>query len=565
MIEVLIFSIASALIFISYGIFFIKNFFLVKNKIDLNYIECGLFGIIFLSFISLLLNFFTPLNKTTGNIIAIIALLFIIFSKNLNYKIIKISFIAGCISSILIILSNVNRPDAGLYHLPYISIINNEKIIIGLANLHSRFGHISIVQYTSAIFKNSLFGTNGILIPTALISSFFVLFLFDILIKIRKKILLTEYFLIFFLFIFSLYHFSNYSEYGNDVSAYIYFFFTIIIFYKIKNFKKNNPKENGKILVTSTFVILNKIFFSLILLIPIMIFFLMKKKIYYLKYRALIFSLFFIVLWMIKNFFVTGCVLYPIESTCIKKINWLNINDIKNLNVSGEAWAKGWIDQKEPKLTMEEYKSEFKWVKTWKEKHFNKILEKFSPFIIFNIFIIFFFFLYKKKQKNIIIIKDYQNKSKILFVLFLSALGISFWFLKFPLYRYGLAYLASFVIFSSLLTLLFFSKNKNFFSINFYNYTIYFAIFLFIIFNVKRINNNFGIYYNNYPWPKIYSFNEENNSITYKPMFQDNKIIYYISEGELCMYGESPCTSYYNNEIKFREKNNYKIFYKEIN
>lgn len=565
MIEVLIFSIASALIFISYGIFFIKNFFLGKNKIDLNYIECGLFGIIFLSFISLLLNFFTPINNTTGNIIAIIALIFIIFSKNINYKIIKISFIAGCISSILIILNNVNRPDAGLYHLPYISIINNEKIIIGLANLHSRFGHISIVQYTSAIFKNSLFGTNGILIPTALISSFFVLFLLDILIKTRKKILLTEYFLIFFLLIFSLYHFSNYSEFGNDVPAYIYFFFTIIIFYKIKNFKKNNPKENGKILVTSTFVILNKIFFSLIFLIPIMIFFLMKKKIYYLKYRALIFSLFFVALWMIKNFFVTGCALYPIESTCIKKINWLNIHNIKNLNVSGEAWAKGWIDQKEPKLNMEEYKSEFKWVKTWKEKHFNKILEKFSPFVTFNIFIIVLFFFYKKKQKNIIVIKDYQNKSKILFVLFLSALGIFFWFLKFPLYRYGLAYLATFVIFSSLLTLLFFSKKKNFFSINFYNYTIYFAIFLFIIFNVKRINNNFGIYYNNYPWPKIYSFNETNNSITYKPLFQDNKIIYYISEGELCMYGESPCTSYYNNEIKFREKNNYKIFYKEIN
>ena len=296
-----------------------------------------------------------------------------------------------------------------------------------------------------------------------------------------------------------------------------------------------------------------------------MIFFLMKKKIYYLKYRALIFSLFFIALWMIKNFFVTGCALYPIESTCIKKINWLNIHNIKNLNVSGEAWAKGWIDQKEPKLNMEEYKSEFKWVKTWKEKHFNKILEKFSPFVTFNIFIIVLFFLYKKKQKNIIVIKDYQNKSKILFVLFLSALGIFFWFLKFPLYRFGLAYLATFVIFSSLLTLLFFSKKKNFFSINFYNYTIYFAIFLFIIFNVKRINNNFGIYYNNYPWPKIYSFNETNNSITYKPLFQDNKIIYYISEGELCMYGKSPCTSYYNNEIKFREKNNYKIFYKEIN
>ena len=565
MIEIIIFSTASALIFISYGIFFIKNFFLTKDKISLNYIECGLFGIIFLSFISLLLNFFTALNNSTNNIAAIIAVLFIILSKNINYKIIKISFIAGCISSILIILNNVNRPDAGLYHLPYINIINDEKIIIGLFNLHSRFGHISILQYTSAIFKNSLFGTNGILIPTALITSFFILFLLDLLMNIKKKILLTEYYLAFFLLIFSLYHFSNYSEYGNDVPAYIYFFFTIIIFYKIKDFKKDNYIENGKILITSTFIVLNKIFFSLILLIPIMVFFLIKIKINYLKYRALIFSLIFILLWFIKNILITGCVLFPIESTCIKKINWSNINDVKNLNISSEAWAKAWSDQKEPRLPMEEYKSEFRWVKTWEIKHFKKILEKFSLFIIFNILIILFFFIYKKKQKNITIIKDHKNKFKLLFLLFLSTSGIFLWFLKFPLYRYGLAYLATFVISSSLSILFFFSKNKNISSIKWNNYIIYTAIFLFIIFNVRRINNNFRIYYNDYPWPKIYSFNEVNNLNSYKPIFQNNQIIYYVSEGELCMYGKSPCTSYYNKEVKFREKNNYKIFYKEIN
>jgi len=203
--------------------------------------------------------------------------------------------------------------------------------------------------------------------------------------------------------------------------------------------------------------------------------------------------------------------------------------------------------------------------KNMERKAFKKILEKFSPFVIFNILIIFFFFIYKKKHKNIVAFKDQQNKFKIFFLLFLSTLGIFLWFLKFPLYRYGLAYLATFVISSSLLILFFFSKEKNSFTIKFYNYTIYAAIFLFIIFNVKRINNNFGIYYNDYPWPKIYSFNEVNNLITYKPIFQDNKIVYYVSEGELCMYGKSPCTSYYNKEIKFKEKNNYKIFYKETN
>ena len=51
------------------------------------------------------------------------------------------------------------RPDAGLYHLPYISILNENKIIIGLSNIHFEFGHVSILQYLSAIYNNFLMRT----------------------------------------------------------------------------------------------------------------------------------------------------------------------------------------------------------------------------------------------------------------------------------------------------------------------------------------------------------------------------------------------------------------------
>lgn len=562
MIEVLIFSTLSAFILVSYGIFFTKKILFFENKINLNYAECGLFGIIFLSFLSLLLNFFTPINRFIGDIIFINSLLIVLFLKNINFKLIKISILAGCISSILIILNNVNRPDAGLYHLPYINIINDEKIILGLSNIHNRFGHISILQYLSAIFNNSLFGTKGILIPAALISSFFILFLLNILIKINKKIFLTEYYLIFFILILSLYHFSNYSGYGNDVPGYIYFFFTIILFYLIKDLNKENNLQNKKILTISIFVILNKIFFLIIILIPIALLFI-NKKINYLKNKATIFSFIFIFMWFMKNILVSGCILYPVQSTCIKKLNWLDINEVRNTKIVSEAWAKAWIDQNGPKLAMEDYNSGLNWVKTWKEKHLKKIFEKFLPFLFFSIFIIIFFFF--KRKGNVKLIRDYKNKSKILFLLLLSTLGMFFWFLEFPLYRFGMPYLATFTISLSLLILLFFSKKKKSFSIKFHNYIIYAAIILFILFNVKRITNNYGIYYNNYPWPKIYSFNELNNLITYRPVFQKDKIIYYVTDEELCMYGKSPCTSYYNKKIKLNEKNGYKIYYKEIN
>ena len=55
-----------------------------------------------------------------------------------------------------------------LYHLPYINILNESNLIIGLSNLHFRYGHISIIQYISAIYNNSIFTDNGILVPTAI-------------------------------------------------------------------------------------------------------------------------------------------------------------------------------------------------------------------------------------------------------------------------------------------------------------------------------------------------------------------------------------------------------------
>ena len=56
---------------------------------------------------------------------------------------------------------NTNRPDAGLYHLPFINIINDSKIIIGSNNLEFRFGH----TYTNTFLRHSIiFGENGILV-----------------------------------------------------------------------------------------------------------------------------------------------------------------------------------------------------------------------------------------------------------------------------------------------------------------------------------------------------------------------------------------------------------------
>ena len=134
-----------------------------------NYSEFALFGIIISSILAFLINFFVSLNRYINDLLFILPFIVLLFNSHLKVnlefkKLFKLSLIVAIISTIVISYDNVYRPDAGSYHLPFISILNDNKIIIGLSNLHFRFGHISIIQYLSASFNNHIFFDNGILI-----------------------------------------------------------------------------------------------------------------------------------------------------------------------------------------------------------------------------------------------------------------------------------------------------------------------------------------------------------------------------------------------------------------
>ena len=179
MIEFLLAIICSSIITLGYGSFF--YFFSFNNKIysETEHYEQSIFGIILISFLAVIINFFIPINKLVGTIFLLLGIiLFLIFFLKNNYKkkILKHISLSAFIALILTFSSNVYRPDAGLYHLPFISILNEEKIIIGLANIHFRFGTNSILQYLSALYNNYLFNTANITIPAGLIFSNYIIF-----------------------------------------------------------------------------------------------------------------------------------------------------------------------------------------------------------------------------------------------------------------------------------------------------------------------------------------------------------------------------------------------------
>ena len=133
----------------------------------------GFLGVVFLFFDKLVIS-----DSNIFYVIVAILLFKIIISEKKIITILIYLFLITLFASLIISFDNINRPDAGLYHLPYIKIIQENKIILGLTNIHFRFGTISIIQYLSAIYNNSIMPIEVVSAPVAiLVSSIYMYFL----------------------------------------------------------------------------------------------------------------------------------------------------------------------------------------------------------------------------------------------------------------------------------------------------------------------------------------------------------------------------------------------------
>ena len=251
------------------GIFFSKKIINLDFSREVNLFQIGLNGFIFLSFLALFINFFSELNRSINTIIFSISFIYLFLNnKILVKKVLIYSIFSSLICLAIIAFDNTYRPDAGLYHLPFTKILNDEKIIVGLSNIHFRYGHTSIIQYIAALNNNWVFGDKGILLPLSIIFSFFILYLLQEIRNEKNQIILIFNYIIFSFICLKL---NRYSDFGNDAPAHIFYFFLISL--ALKNFKNFNKDNMGEMLSISAFVIFNKITLFLSAFIPILILF----------------------------------------------------------------------------------------------------------------------------------------------------------------------------------------------------------------------------------------------------------------------------------------------------
>ena len=437
----------SILLAYTFGKFFIDILFTNKNKID--FFEKILIGYIFFGFCILITNFILPISPIINLSLIILSLFYILCVDQNN---IKKLFTFILISSIpvyfLISYSGINTPDSFLYHLPYTQIINEQKIIFGLSNLHFRFGTISLQQYIDAGNINFYYKTGLIISSASIFSVISIKILTHLYNHLKKKYFLTKHFLILFLFllfVLSL-RFNRYSDFGNDGITSFYFIYLVILIFQ-KKINQFNKEDYFKISVITFGIFAFKPFYFF-LIIPLFFIFIFNKDLkLFSKNNIVVFFLFSI--WFIKNLIISGCLIYPLKQSCVKNLSWY-LNDenheysIENVSTSGEAYAKSWNSQKI--LAQPNYIKNFNWLDNWSEHHL-KIIKNKTQYALYFFIILFMFSIIKYRTT---VVGDFKYNFKNLinkdyFFSITIILSLLIWFLKFPILRYS--YVTVFLLF----------------------------------------------------------------------------------------------------------------------
>jgi hypothetical protein len=512
-----------------------------------------LIGYTFVGTITLISHFFYKINNEFSFFIIFLSLVIFYLKKKLLFK--KEFFIFFLL---LIFLSPLffgfsDHPiDTNMYHHPYVSYLKSEKIIIGIANIEFRFGHISFLQYVQAALTNDYLHNSSL-------ASINIIFYIAFILSIYQKINLEKKFSLIFLIqilvsCFILIKFARYREFGNDlIPLLVALYFFIWIFEEISKKKTKSKTLYNLGLPFMAFMFAHKISFTFVVFIFFIFF---RNKTYrfwknYNKYYFIFFLVFFI-FWLLKNYFHTSCLAYPVEFTCIPNLIFqLNgMSDPFNASYLSEIWAKGFIDHPNwQNINLEIFVQGFNWVPTWINNHFIKILEIISPLVILIILSSIGLYLNKSyitKKKF-----SFKNNTNYFYLLIYVFFGLFLWFYNAPVFRYGSFYIIAFIIILYVLSINFFLKIKGFSNLRYFKNIFILCLVFFVFKNINRIYKS-----DNYFFPKtaVVNIEKEFDKINF-----DGLILSRPNNLGVCYYTKFICSHELPNQIKVKSINNYYI------
>ncbi len=466
------------------GFFFFKILFYDKNSA--NHLIYPVLAFPLLFFISTTIHLFFRLDPLINLLILVFG--FFIYLKNFKIEINLKLLILILIFSIQFYGHNVNE-DYGYYHLPYIINFISEKLIFGLYHLSMVQGYNSAWLNTGSTFYLPFFFDKTVHFANTLLIISVILFYLNFILK-EKNIstfpISTIYGLIAITFFIT--KNSRLNSFGVDVPGHIYA--SIVLFFFI-NFCENKDYYFRKtcfylITLFSAFCILIKLSYVPLVIFPFLCLVANHKL---LDKRIFIFSLIFILPWIIQQVAYTSCIIFPVNYTCISSLPWHSKQLILDASFGLEVINKS-VWNYEGVLSYEEYAKNFNWLSTWFFRNVVELLENIFTFTI-PILILIIYNLIKSKKITI------SHPHKFLYLALIPIiLGFLIWFLKAPVARYGIFYINSILFFIFLIIF------KNFL-LNSSKKTIFLILVISLTFNLsKNLIRIINIEtYEDYPFP----------------------------------------------------------------
>ena len=471
--------------------FLLKKIFEKENKfIKVNNFDF-LYGIFFLILISILLNFFFPLKFFFIYIIIIglVFFLYLVFQKKLNINI----FIFSIILFFLIFINyqNGHNIDSPVYHTQTIRWAYDKKIVFGLSNLDWLYSLNSGWHILLSLLKFKIKDFDTIYILNFLPLT--VLF-YQIYLSVSKNYLLSEISLFLvgvYLIFFSIIHpFQNgiiFNHLGNPEVDSIAMILFILSFYLFLKF--NETEETyyfNLLLISSVLCVITKITY---IGVSIFTFYFLIKKIE--LFKKSIFPIFFSTLlmtfWMLRNFILTSCLIYPVKISCLNT-SWFFGNDKIDLLVNATKGFSRDTRLRERYLDFDHTIYSFDWFMPWFKDYFlnTSILKISYSMLLISILVLIILYLSGR-------IKNYILNRDILLIIIISFFLNNYFWLQAPEIRFGWGHILFFpclilgyilinlkflqfflgrnYLLLSLLILMAISVEKNFSNLNFYNLT----------------------------------------------------------------------------------------------
>ena len=489
----------------NYLIFFVSYFLIVlsvvgqgvlANKLTKTNISTeeigfvGLVGIFFLILYSYITHFFIShgyLHNIIFITIGVVSIYYfrtkILIKSNLIFlfSIFSIIFLAFIIFK--------THDDFGYYHFPYSYYLNKFSMIIGIGPINHGFKTPSSIFYLNSLFYLPYLDYNLYHMSAILVLGFSNIILISNIKKYLDKKKNNQFFFLNLLaFIFINVFFYRIAEHGTDRSAQILIFLFFIYILSLRGRYENFDNIVTKLIVLLSIIVSLKSFYILyfIFIIPF-IYYIVKDDKVHLTYRIFktpifYFSILLGICVILVYLFNTGCLLYPVQQTCISGIEWgIPKSEVSALNTHYQWWSKagggpGYIHPTEKEL----YIQNFNWLSNWIDRYFfNKMLDFLLSLLFISTILIIVFKSKKEDLKN-------KNFKKNLFYYCLLILLLAEWFFNHPSLRYGgyiIFALIFFIPLSHLLSKYEISKNFRFKS----TILLFLVTLIFIGRNIDRI------------------------------------------------------------------------------